>query len=310
VTIAATLIENGPDDGDLIVVNAARVSFDKMKTVETFDMARDGRLIEYLARHRHWTPFGHHRLAFRMDLDFGPSYEAALAMTTWAAQSPGVELREVDDYSGKMVIEDSIWGWMTNPPPGMDFEVLEECRRSAPLAYGAILNEPGCPWEDRSADNKAPMLSVVERVPVTSTTLLLECPVFVARQLMRSNVGIVYNEVSRRYVDDAPMFWRPEVWRSRPDGSIKQGSGEGVVQGAEGWAYVVEAYANHAYKRMIDLGVAPEMARTVLPQSMMTKIWMTATAPALERVLGLREDSHAQKEIQDLARAMRKAVTK
>lgn len=295
--IRATLIEKEGDDGDLVVVNAARVSFDKAKTWETFSMEKDGRLIDYLARHRHWTPFGHHRLAFVIDLEFGPSYE----LFVWASRSPGVEIRDVD---GQMVIEDSIWGWVTNPPPGIEFDLLDECRKSAPLAYQAILSGPGCPWEDR-----APLLQVHGAAPLASKTVLIECPVFVARQLMRSNVGIVYNEVSRRYVDDAPTFWRPDGWRKRPEGSVKQGSGEGFVLGVDGFAHNAQIAASRTYDRMIELGVAPELARTVLPQSMMTKLWGTFTDSALERVLSLREDSHAQVEIQELARAIRKAVS-
>lgn len=50
-------------------------------------------------------------------------------------------------------------------------------------------------------------------------------PIFVARQRFKHVVGFTYNEVSRRYVDDTPEFYTPDVWRIRPDGSMKQGSG-------------------------------------------------------------------------------------
>lgn len=54
----------------------------------------------------------------------------------------------------------------------------------------------------------------------------MKMPIFVARQWMRSNVGIVYNEISRRYVDTPPEFYEPKQFRKRPEGSLKQGSGE------------------------------------------------------------------------------------
>lgn len=99
---------------DLSVVNAARVSFAKKH--EEFDDARDAKLIRYLAKHGHWTPFGH-----------------------------------------------------------------------------------------------------------TSVTIHVKAPIFVARQLAKHQVGLVWNEVSRRYVDDKPEFFEPTVWRQRAE-NVKQGS--------------------------------------------------------------------------------------
>ena len=51
----------------------------------------------------------------------------------------------------------------------------------------------------------------------------IKAPVFVARQLVKHQVGLVWNEVSRRYVDYEPEFYAPEIWRGRPKNS-KQGS--------------------------------------------------------------------------------------
>ena len=56
-------------------------------------------------------------------------------------------------------------------------------------------------------------------------TLLETVPIFVARQTFKHQIGFTRNEVSRRYVDDTPEFHVPEVWRARPVGGIKQGSG-------------------------------------------------------------------------------------
>lgn len=63
--------------------------------------------------------------------------------------------------------------------------------------------------------------------PFTHCTITLRetVPIFVARQRFKHTVGFSYNEVSRRYVDDNPEFYFPKEWRTKPQGSVKQGSG-------------------------------------------------------------------------------------
>ena len=206
----ATLIEHMGTD--LTVVNAARVSFSKTK--EEMDM-QDEKLINYLAKHNHWTPFSH----------------------------PQIMMRE-------------------------------------------------------------------------------KVPIFVARQRFKHMVGFTYNEVSRRYVDDEPEFYVPDVWRSRPEGSVKQGSGEEEVtslllpqeqrvdEGSYEWVGCpkdsYEDLIHHAkflYTQMIEAGVAPEQARMVLPQSMYTEYYVTGSLAAWARAYKQRIDAHAQVEIQELARS-------
>jgi thymidylate synthase (FAD) len=150
-------------------------------------------------------------------------------------------------------------------------------------------------------------------------------PIFVARQRFKHVVGFTYNEVSRRYVDDTPEFYSPDVWRSRPDASMKQGSGEGLIFDLdEKFPFIVfdedgrnfcaqrttniielhSAYSEYAkkyYEALIESGVAPEQARMELPQSMMTSYYVTGSLAAWARAARLRTDSHAQKEIRDLA---------
>jgi len=136
-------------------------------------------------------------------------------------------------------------------------------------------------------------------------------PIFIARQRFKHMVGFTYNEVSRRYVDDEPTFYTPDVWRSRPEGSVKQGSGKDEIVWVENdyWeGYIDEGYKNlleqvrEFYNAMIDSGVAPEQARMILPQSMYTSYYVTGSLAAWARAYKQRIDSHAQKEIQDLAK--------
>lgn len=148
-------------------------------------------------------------------------------------------------------------------------------------------------------------------------TIREEVPIFVARQRFKHMVGFTYNEVSRRYVDDEPQFYVPDVWRSRPEGSVKQGSGgsvvdtiisqsnqEGYFQYPEGIKDAYNDYlfsAAQLYNDMLNAGVAPEQARMVLPQSMMTSYYVTGSLAAFARAYKQRIDPHSQKEIQDLA---------
>ncbi len=188
----AELVENM--GSDLTVVNAARVSFNKeVGTMST----KDSKLINYLAKHNHWTPFSH----------------------------PQIMMRE-------------------------------------------------------------------------------KVPIFVARQRFKHMVGFTYNEVSRRYVDDEPEFFTPDVWRSKPEGSIKQGSG-GAVDGSEAYTDLYKSKMRelvYLYEDLLTDGVAPEQARMVLPQSMYTEYYVTGSLSAWARAYKQRIDAHAQVEIQDLAK--------
>lgn len=127
----------------------------------------------------------------------------------------------------------------------------------------------------------------------------IKAPLFVARQLGKHQVGLVWNEVSRRYVDDEPEFYVPDGWRKRAE-NVKQGSSDELVG--------VEWYPNHlyehqlgVYKRMLEMGVCPEQARMVLPQSMYTEWIWSGSVAAFARVCNLRIDPHTQMETQNIA---------
>lgn len=134
-------------------------------------------------------------------------------------------------------------------------------------------------------------------------TLRETVPIFVARQRFKHVVGFTYNEVSRRYVDEPPEFYHPQEWRSRPEGSVKQGSG-GAHNASEFFHSkytIVLLKAKQLYSDMVAEGIAPEQARMVLPQSMLTSYYVTGSLAAFARAYKQRKDAHAQVEIQDLA---------
>ena len=130
----------------------------------------------------------------------------------------------------------------------------------------------------------------------------IKAPVFVARQLVKHQVGLVWNEVSRRYVDDAPELYRPDSWRGRPQNS-KQGS-EGEVKLDQTINYNMETTMESClilYNSLLQKGVAPEQARMVLPQSMMTEWYWSGTLYAFARVCNLRCKPDTQLETQEVA---------
>ena len=133
----------------------------------------------------------------------------------------------------------------------------------------------------------------------------IKAPVFVARQLVKHQVGLVWNEVSRRYVDDEVEFYKPEEWRGKPTNS-KQGSSDEVIDINPRGALVddyekVCKNAKWTYEQLLRLGVAPEQARMILPQSMFTEWYWSGTLMAFARVCNLRCKPDTQKETQVVA---------
>ena len=130
----------------------------------------------------------------------------------------------------------------------------------------------------------------------------IKAPVFVARQLVKHQIGMVWNEVSRRYVDSDPEFHHPEAWRKRA-ADKKQGSSDELFEGKRFDARYKDLMLQAAavFDNMIATGVAPEQARMVLPQSMMTEWIWTGSLAAFARLVKLRAASDAQLECQWVA---------
>ena len=154
----------------------------------------------------------------------------------------------------------------------------------------------------------------------TSVTIRVKAPIFMARQFVKHQIGLVWNEESRRYIDDEPEFYIPKEWRGRPV-NAKQGS-DGKhpmlikygTQGKDGcldlehWFLENTQNCLDLYKTMVENKVAPEMARMVLPQNVMTNWMWTGSLVAFARVVKLRIDSHAQQEAQELAKLINDVV--
>ena len=137
----------------------------------------------------------------------------------------------------------------------------------------------------------------------------IKAPVFVLRQWMKHQVGCAWNEISGRYVTFDQETWTPDVWRSQSP-VIKQGSGADLEDGSDAAELYASAMRNsfNAYEALLALGVAKEQARLVLPLSLMSECYWTASLQAVIHFLRLRQDGHAQAEIRAYADAIRELV--
>jgi len=125
----------------------------------------------------------------------------------------------------------------------------------------------------------------------------IKAPVFVARQLVKHQVGLTWNEVSRRYVDNEPEFYIPKNWRLKAEDK-KQGSSDEYIE------YNISStmeYVKETYNNLLKANVAPEMARMVLPQNLYTEWYWSGTLMAFARVCNLRCKSDTQWETQLIA---------
>lgn len=199
-------------------------------------------------------------------------------------------------------------------------------------------------WKEEFDDKDARLIDYLANhehlSPFRHAAVQLRCkaPVFLARQLGKHQVGLSWNEVSRRYVDADIEFYVPDSWRSRPSDGIKQGSGKllgdvevretdsfdntGEVPKPCGFYYkhmdTNECQAHfhsvlkwhHAaalsiYDDMVASGVAPEMARMVLPQSMMVDWVWTGNLLSFFHVYRLRAGEGAQLEAKVFAEQLK-----
>jgi thymidylate synthase (FAD) len=136
----------------------------------------------------------------------------------------------------------------------------------------------------------------------------VKAPIFVARQLVKHKF-LRWNEISRRYVDDEPEFYHPEVWRGRSADKKQGSSNEAVdvkpleidkVLVIEG-PYAVSTLSLDMYKHLLETGVAPEQARMVLPQSTMTEWYWSGSLDAFADMCRLRCKPDTQAETRIVA---------
>jgi thymidylate synthase (FAD) len=143
-------------------------------------------------------------------------------------------------------------------------------------------------------------------------SLRIKCPIFVRAQLGKHQIGLTMNEISRRYVTFDPEIYIP-LWRSAPTDGAKQGS-SGKIEDMDLCIKMRQEYDSVAkdciklYNDLLSDGVAPEQARSILPQGTYTEFVWTGSLYAFARIYNLRIDAHAQWEIQEYAKAIDKII--
>jgi thymidylate synthase (FAD) len=176
-------------------------------------------------------------------------------------------------------------------------EIGEDPARSAGLINYLARERHGSPFEH------------------TSMIFFVSAPIFVFREFMRHRIAS-YNEESGRYRELNPVFYIPNKDRNLIQIG-KTGAYEFVPGTEEQFNVTVdamkEAYvvAYDSYKKMLDAGIAREVARAVLPVATYSSMYVTMNARALMNFLSLRtsrEGSHfpsyPQREIEMVAEKM------
>ena len=142
----------------------------------------------------------------------------------------------------------------------------------------------------------------------TSISLRIKAPISIRTQLFKHKIGFVENEISRRYVSYEPDLYYP-FFRGKPSNGAKQGS-EDFIKDQNLNLTVNKLYRDsveksmEVYDTLIDMGIAPEQARFVLPQGTYTEWWWTGSLSSYSRVYRQRSDPHAQWEVQQYAKAI------
>jgi len=147
-------------------------------------------------------------------------------------------------------------------------------------------------------------------------TFRVTAPIFVFREFMRHRIGWSYNEESGRYKELDPVFYIPD--RDRPLVQVGKAGHYEFVEGTNTQHYISIAgmkrtyeTAYEAYKEMLDIGVAKEVARSVLPVATYSTMYASCNARSLMSLLSLRTKrnmttfpSYPQREIEMVAEKM------
>jgi thymidylate synthase (FAD) len=147
----------------------------------------------------------------------------------------------------------------------------------------------------------------------------VKAPEFVMRQWYKHVVGIetsssssakdhAWNEISGRYVPVSD-FYIPVNWRKQSENN-KQAS-EGSIEDQNSANEIFNSAMNdilNSYQKLLDLGVAKEQARMLLPLNQYTEVYWTASFQAIMNFIDLRDEATAQWEIREYAIAMKELM--
>ncbi|MEN3033859.1 MAG: FAD-dependent thymidylate synthase [Aquificaceae bacterium] len=283
---------------DQRIVRCARVSFAKD---EIIDKERDIKLISYLYKNRHASPFEHIIIAFNAQWE---EYIDILKR----AQNPAINIHYSEGYI-----------WLNFRQFLNLFDLIPEdihlaLKEKLPATY-SIIN--GKTPEEYSKDEsyirekktaECGWVGLVDKLELNSKmdtyTFIIECPLFVARQWQRHRFGS-FNELSRRYTSIEPEFYIPKALRVQSklnkQASLEEYLPEEISKDLIGEIKSITDRALNIYNKMLSMGTAREIARGVLPLSLKTRFYWTVPRISLDNFLSLRLSESAQSEIRSLA---------
>ena len=318
------LLDRNMVDSDLGVVNAARCSFDK-QSEWTYDCPdndcndlyhrrlreSDIKLVSYLAKNNHWTPFAHAQEVFKLDISDTEMLEFLLY-----ANLSGFEWSKTIKY-GPLTVRASLYAWYTNLqylPQDIARDIGYVLQRKYLVSHDALNPK----WTTNCQSPKG--ICRVQHItnPVfdeyISYTLRLHVPIFIKRQLETHRRNFVMtdiedfsqNEVSRRYINSEPEIYYPKDWRFQ-SADKKQGSSDNILEWGSPDAILTNSNYYHNtqnslmfYKAMNNRNIAHEQSRMILPLSTYTTFWWTGSLKSWKRMFNLRLDSHAQSETREI----------
>lgn len=330
---------------DLMVVNAARVSLAKHHT--KFNPESDIKLINFLARNNHWTPFAHSNLYFIVNWS---DYNKELYFYRYSSTAGrDIKIIESNDHyhSSRMLIRGSLYFWINNYRYFQDRNtqnyILKHIYAFYPYTFKAFNLPEHFDYDYNHVylyhHDVSSMKDRVKFNDIYAVTLRIKCPIFIARQIRTSHIGIaysdsdslhshsnnvssdsiysegesfVYNEVSRRYVDTEPEFYDFKEYTLREGSKVKQGHTSIATENQHSLIQNIHHTAldmtKEYYEMLLMYRNSPEQARAILPQSMMTEFYMTASVKRWKDWLALRLDEHVQKETRELAEMVREVL--
>lgn len=279
--------------GDELVADAARASFDRQAHQYTDE--QNQRLLDFLARAEpaHWAPYGHARYTIQVrNPDLSKLLSSPTLRTGLVVQPEGGQ----DAY----LFTHSLWGWRNMLQAGV----------FTPTEYNqvcfALWNNPSIHKSLKALSIQASPLSEGRMAEQSHDdfTLRIRCPIVIARQLFKHQVGFVFSEASGRYIDYTTIN-RPLEWCDAPD-NRKQGAGKpvGLLRhcAADLIMHMSHGFSMFAYwvlRKVVK--VAPEQARYVMPMATDTTFVVTGHRLAWKRLLEQRLHSAAQQESAFLA---------
>lgn len=307
------LIQNNNDD--LMIVNSARISFNKWK--DKLDES-DCRLIKYLIEHKHGTTLRHCRFTFKLDKDDFYWVISPLLLKNQFLMA-GAVFHEADDV---MYMRHSFLGWLNLAPELPDWlanAIMYSIAKTMPVAVQAGFGE--IQWtEYLQAD--AGWILVPENVALparfTDVTLRVTAPLTVMAHFVKHQIGFTLNSLSRRYVDDCPVFHDQE-FRVRAE-NAKQGSGEvtdyvPTIQVGNHNITIKELtnlaadWYNKAVDKDGEYKIAPEAARCYLAQTMETTWVWTGNLDSWSNMKSQRLGHGVLKETEQVALMIKEALS-